>query len=120
MYSGMFVLAIMQASTYQWSPRSQSLYLDTLSDPGNIRPISVSTLFALIFEHLIEKRLNLDIHQNQFGFRKLTSTKHAYFVLNETLIYYQKGGSHCKVISLDASQAFDKLWRDGIFFKLIG
>jgi hypothetical protein len=39
--------------------------------------------------------------------------------VNETLNHYKCGGSNCHIVSLDAAKAFDKLWRDGLFFKLI-
>jgi len=47
------------------------------------------------------------------------SCKHAYFIANEVINYYRQNGSSLNVVCLDASKAFDKLWRDGLFFKLI-
>ena len=87
----------------------------TGADPNNFRPISVSSTYALLLELILDNRMNLKLHDNQFGFKKRTSTKHAYFVLNETIIYYKNGGSHCNVVSLDAAKAFDRLWRNGLF-----
>ena len=43
-----------------------------------------------------------------------------YFMANETINYYLNGGSGVKVVSLDATKAFDKLWRGGLFYKLYG
>jgi retron-type reverse transcriptase len=60
------------------------------------------------------------LNVNQFGYRKKTSCKHAYFIANEVVNYYKQGGSKIFFISLDASKAFDKLWRAGLFYKLIG
>ena len=34
--------------------------------------------------------------------------------------YYKKNGSKIHVLSLAATKAFDKMWRDGLFYKLIG
>ena len=90
------------------------------SDPGDFRPISVSTTLSLIFENIIRDKICLSIHSNQFGFKPRTSTKMAYFVLNETLHYYSSNKSKCWVASLDATKAFDKMWRCGLFYKLIG
>ena len=60
-----------------------------------------------------------EIQANKFGYRKNTSCRHAHFLLNETINYFRQGGSKIHVISLDATKAFDRLWRDGLFFKLI-
>ena len=67
------------------------------------------------------KRMNFTkkIHINQFGYRKKTSCKSAYFVVNETCNYYRHKNSNIFLVSLDASKAFDKLWRHGLFYKLI-
>ena len=89
-------------------------------DPSDFRPISVSSTLALLFEDVVRQKISLRPHDNQFGYRPGTSTKHAYFMVNETINYYTSGGSPCWVASLDASKAFDRLWRDGLFFKLIG
>lgn len=49
---------------------------------SDYRPISVSTAFACIFESLILSKIDFNsmTHSNQFGYRKNTSCKHAYFV----------------------------------------
>jgi hypothetical protein len=38
--------------------------------------------------------------------------------VNETINFYRKGNSEIKIVSLDATKAFDKLWRAGLFYKL--
>lgn len=87
-------------------------------DINNIRPISISNCFSQIFEKLILLNSpNLMItHRNQFGFKKKTSCNHALFTLKETVLYYTENKSGCKVASLDAEKAFDKTWRDGLFY----
>ena len=76
---------------------------------------------STVFEMLMKKCMPfLEYqHTHQFGYKKATSCKSAYFVVNETLNHYKCGGSNCHVVSLDAAKAFDKLWRDGLFYKLI-
>ena len=90
-------------------------------DINNIRPISISNCFAQIFEKLILiNSPNLMVtHRNQFGFKKKTSCNHAIFTLKETILYYTENKTGCKVASLDAEKAFDKTWRDGLFYKLL-
>lgn len=87
-------------------------------EPSDFRPISVSTSFAAVFESLILLRLTdviSSIHPNQFGYRRATSCKHAYFVVNETLLFHKHNHTKFHISSLDASKAFDKMWRDGLF-----
>ena len=90
-------------------------------DYSNLRPISISNCFAQILEKLI--LLNspnlLKTHKNQFGFKRFTSCNHAIFVTKETVLNYIEKQSSCKIASLDAEKAFDKVWRDGMFYKLI-
>ena len=40
-------------------------------------------------------------------------------ILFQTILKYIENNSTCYLISLDAEKAFDKLWRPGIFYKLI-
>jgi hypothetical protein len=93
-----------------------------IDQPGDARPISVSSALANILESLILNRSHflLETKDNQLGYKANTSCKHAFFLVNETINYYNSGKSPLFIISLDASKAFDKLWRGGLFFKLIG
>ena len=90
------------------------------SDTNNIRPISISNCLSQIFEKLIliNSPALQKIHKNQFGFKKHTSCNHAIFVMKETVLRYIQNKSSCKIASLDAEKAFDKIWRDGLFYKL--
>jgi hypothetical protein len=89
--------------------------------PGDFRPISVSTAMCSVFESLLLTKFTFisEIHQNQFGYKPYTSCKHAYYAVYETINYYKNGDSHVYCKSLDATKAFDKLWRAGLFFKLM-
>jgi hypothetical protein len=86
----------------------------------DFRPISVSSTWALLYESLILSKIDFSkmISKNQFGYQESTSCKHTYFVVNETINYYVNGGSEIKLVSLDATKAFDKLWRAGLFSRL--
>ena len=72
--------------------------------------------FTAIFS---ENYVNLTTNNNQFGFKRSSSCKLALFCIRETIIKYMENNSTCYLISLDAEKAFDKLWRPGIYFKLI-
>ncbi len=90
-------------------------------DVNNIRPISISSSIAQLLERIILNRnyKNFETNKNQFGFKKKCSCKLALFCIKETIIEYIEKQSECYMISLDAEKAFDKLWRDGLFYKLI-
>ncbi len=62
---------------------------------------------------------NFETNKNQYGFKKKSSCKLALFCIKETFIEYIEKQSECYMISLDAEKAFDKLWHDGLFYKLI-
>ena len=95
-----------------------------LKEPADYRPISVSSSFALLYESLIlnkiDANLSKEISINQFGYKPSTSCKHAYFIANETINHYRSNKSSIHLVSLDATKAFDKLWRAGLFHKLRG
>ena len=81
----------------------------------------MSTSIALIYEALIKDKIDFRsiTNCNQLGYPNNTSCKHAYFVVNETINYYRHGKSAIYIASLDATKAFDKLWRGGLFYKFI-
>ena len=90
-------------------------------NPDDYRPISVSNVFSILYERLILQKIEhiFKFSSNQFGYRRSTSCKHASFVINEARHYMVSGGSPCYIANLDMKKAFDKLWRQGLFFKLL-
>lgn len=89
------------------------------------RPIALLSLFSKVFERLINTRVtefnntNNIIPDNQFGFRKGLSTDHALMTLYDNI----KSGFTQKlttgVISFDIEKAFDRVWQDGLVYKMI-
>jgi hypothetical protein len=61
----------------------------------------------------------LNTHQNQFGYKYKTSCSHALFAFKETIIHHLENKQHCFAAKLDAVKAFDKLWREALYFKMI-
>lgn len=93
---------------------------DKLLVPSDYRPISISTPIATLLESLLLGKMPCleNISINQFGYKKNTSCKNAFFIANETIGHYESAGSNVHVISLDAAKAFDKMWREGLLYKL--
>jgi hypothetical protein len=87
---------------------------------NNLRPISISNTLAQLFERFFLYKINpaLKNHKNQFGFKQRSSCTLALFTMRETILNYIENNSCLYLVSLDAEKAFDKLWREGLFFKL--
>ena len=95
-----------------------------LSDPGNWRPITQTSVFSKLFEKIIYNRLFEHLDRNnifsnhQYGFRPKLSTqtatfdltKHVYSALNNKKIF----GAAC----LDVSKAFDSVNHRLLLYKL--
>ena len=69
-FTGMFVLGIMPNDFNISMITSIPKIKNTGSDPSNFRSISVSSTFSLLFGLILDGRMNLNIHLNQFGFKK--------------------------------------------------
>ena len=89
------------------------------------RPITLLEVVGKIFEKIINNRLckflenNNLYHSHQFGFRKGFGTHLALAELHETLAIHQRLGHQCNVVSRDVSKAFDKVWHQGLKFKIL-
>jgi len=88
------------------------------------RPISLLRLLSKIFERIFLKRIQVDavinvkIPEHQFGFRELHSTtQQSQRFINEILKSLEEK-MLCRAAFLDVQQAFDRVWHDGLIFKL--
>jgi hypothetical protein len=59
------------------------------SDSNNIRPITISDSLGNVFEQFLLLRIQEKIvdPEQQFGFKSNSSTNHAIYVLDETVIH---------------------------------
>ena len=93
---------------------------------GNYRPISLLPICSKIFEKLVFNSLysyldgNNLITKNQSGFRPGDSTTNQLlYLVNEIHEAFESPKSlEVRAIFLDISKAFDKVWHDGLCFKL--
>ena len=93
---------------------------------NNYRPIFLLPIFAKVFENIIVR--NLDNHlvsnnlitNNQSGFRPGDSVTNQLIYLVDEIFKSFDCNENLEVRSvyLDMSKAFDKVWHEGIIFKL--
>ena len=91
------------------------------SSPSNYRPITLSVLFAQLFENLLLQKFEcyFKCDNLQFGFKSKHSTAHAIYVLKMCVKYFYNHGSSTYVTFLDCTKAFDKVSHYGLFIKLM-
>ena len=55
----------------------------------------------------------------QLGFTSNSSTQHAIFIVREISKHYLKKNKNVWICSIDSFKAFDRVWRNGLLYKLI-
>ena len=92
--------------------------------PENYRPISLLSCFGKLFTCLINNRLNTYaetygvIHETQAGFRKSFSSADNIFILKGLIDLMQAEKKKLFCCFIDFKQAFDTVWRVGLWQKL--
>ena len=94
------------------------------SEISNYRPISLLSNMSKVLEKVVYKRLydylmenNLLIEQNS-GFKQNDSTINQLLkIVHQIYVNINEGKDTCLVF-LDVSKAFDKVWIDGLLFKI--
>lgn len=91
---------------------------------ASYRPISLLPIISKLFERLILKRLipiieeKQHIPQHQFGFRNSHSTIDQVHRVTNVIEKAFEEGEFCPAVFLDVAQAFDKVWYEGLYYKL--
>lgn len=95
------------------------------TDPKNYRPITILSCLGKVFTAVLNNRLttflnnsNL-LNENQAGFRKEYSTSDHIFVLNSLIQILKTKQQKLYCAFIDFSQAFDSVWRDGLWCKML-
>ena len=94
------------------------------SDPSNYRPITLISCLGKVFTQILNNRIQKYADENdiinhcQSGFRKKYSTTDNIFILHNLidLVCKSKKSVFCSFI--DLKQAFDRVWREGLWEKL--
>ena len=94
-------------------------------DPKNYRPITIISCLGKLFTSILNDRLskfsdevNL-ICENQAGFRKGYSTIDNIFILHSLIDMFKQLKKKLYCIFIDFEKAFDKVWREGLWHKLL-
>ncbi len=88
------------------------------------RPISLLPMISKLFEKLLLKRLKIIIHEknlipeHQFGFRDKHATIDQVHRVTNVIELAFEDKKYCPAVFLDVAQAFDRVWHEGLFFKL--
>lgn len=86
------------------------------------RPISLLPIISKMFERIILRRLSEQsaevIPDHQFGFRKGHGTIQQCHRIVATIRNALEEKKYCPAVFLDISQAFDKVWHDGLMWKI--
>jgi len=91
--------------------------------PTSYRPISLLPYLSKICERLILKRLTPYIFATnllpslQFGFRAKHSTIHRAHRVVDAISTSLEKKCYCTSVFLDISQAFDRIWHEGLLYK---
>ena len=93
-----------------------------LSSSNNYRPVAIATAISKVLEMAIldkvEEIWEIPL-QNQFGFRKGSSTDQCIFLLKERIRRYVQLGGPVYCGFLDASKAFDRVCHSTLFLQLV-
>ena len=91
----------------------------------NYRPISLLEVPGKIFERILNKRLRQHLEFNnlhnphQHGFRQERGTTTALALITEQIAQYKADNGLCNIVLRDISKAFDKVWHQGLKYKLL-
>ena len=92
--------------------------------PENYRPITLLSCLGKLFTSILNNRLNKFtekyeiICHNQAGFRRGLSTSDNLFVLQSLFEMSKSTKNKLFCAFIDFKQAFDNVWRDGLWYKL--
>ena len=92
-------------------------------DPGKYRGITLLSIVGKTYTAVLNRRLsswaesNNILHDEQAGFRKHRSTTDQLFILTECIISRRPNPTY--VAFIDISKAYDRVWREGLWSKLI-
>ena len=94
------------------------------TDPRDYRPISLLEVPGKIYEKILNKRLRHYLESNnmfphtQHGFRTKRGTETALAIIQEKIANTLANKHQCYLVLRDVAKAFDKVWHNGLRYKL--
>ena len=95
-----------------------------IHETSSYHPISFLPTLSKLFEKLLTNRLLpllkdlKTLPDHQFGFRKQHSTIEQIHRITHNISQTLEKKKYCSAIFLDIQQAFDKVWHEGLLYKL--
>lgn len=95
------------------------------TNPIDYRPISLLEVPGKILEKVINTRFSTHLEannilpQSQHGFRKNRGTETALAITTEVISHALAEKKQCYLVLRDVSKAFDKVWHNGLKYKII-
>jgi hypothetical protein len=95
-----------------------------LEEAKSYRPISLLPIVSKLFESLLLKRMLHFIRErhlipdHQFGFRHKHATIDQVHRLTKEIVKSFEAKQYCAAAFLDISQAFDRVWHEGLLYKI--
>ena len=95
-----------------------------IHETSSYRPISLLPTLSKLFQKFVTNRLFplledlKTLPDHQFGFRKQHSTIEQIYRITHNISQTLEKKKYCSAIFLDIQQAFDKVWHEGLLYKL--
>ena len=96
-----------------------------LSQVNSYRPITLLSCLGKVLEKIIKNRLGYEMekkelyHYSQLGFRKGKGTRDALVRLKQYISDAAEQNRVCIVVYLDIESAYDRVWHEGLLYKMI-
>lgn len=91
------------------------------NSPTSYRPISLLPTLSKLYERILLNRIKPYLHiipKHQFGFKTQHSTYHQIQRISEIIVKGFENKQYTTAVFLDLTQAFDKVWHQGLEIKL--
>ena len=94
-------------------------------DPLNYRPITLLEIPGMMLQRIINDRVttfmeeNNKLNVNQYGFRRGYGTEMALCKIYEKIAINQNERGQCNIVCRDVAKAFDKVWHEGLKYKIL-